>query len=90
MHVADQFVGIEVLVSIEDLADEDAPGLGQLLATDLQKLPKFRLGGLGNGKRCQFIGCAGVGHESSPQTRPVVVLAAECRGQDAIRNGSSF
>ena len=90
MHVADQFVGIEVLVGIEDLAHQDAPGLGQLLATDLQKLPKFRLGGLGNGKRCQLIGCASVGHASIPQTRPVVVLAASYQGRVVIKNASSF
>ncbi len=90
MHVADQFIGIEVLVSIEDLADEHAPGLGQLLATDLEELPKFRFGGLGDGKRCQFDRLCGCRPREQSPDQTIVVLAAECRCQAAIKNGSSF
>jgi hypothetical protein len=45
-EVGDQLVGVEVLVGIEDMANQDAPGFGQLLAPDLQELAElvFRSG----------------------------------------------
>ena len=41
MQVGDQLVGVEVLVRVEDMADEDPPRLGQLLAPDLEELAEL-------------------------------------------------
>ncbi len=79
MHIADQLVGIEMFMRIEDLADEDTPGFGKLLAADLQELPKFRLGAIGDGKRCQLIDCANFGHKHSPEQSPSWPQAAKAR-----------
>ncbi len=52
--IRDQFVRIEVLVMREDVADQDPPGLCELLAPDLQELAELinrRLGRAGGCRR---------------------------------------
>ena len=56
VQVGDQLVGVEVLVRVEDVADQDPPRLGQLLAPDLEELAELLLRALrdqraGRGRR---------------------------------------
>jgi hypothetical protein len=41
VQITEQFVGIKVLVGIEDMANEHPTRLGQLLAADLEKFTEF-------------------------------------------------
>ena len=86
VHVANQLIGVEMLVRIENLPDEYAPGLGQFFSANLEEFSKFRFGGLRDGNRCQVVGCAGICQASNPQTRRFIVLAADCEGQDQFDN----
>ena len=49
MQVADQLVGIEVLVGMKDMVDQHAPALGQFLTANLQELAKLLDRGVGDG-----------------------------------------
>ena len=40
-EVGDEFVGVEVLVVVEDVADQNSAGLGELFASDFEKLTEF-------------------------------------------------
>jgi hypothetical protein len=62
VHISDQFIGIEMLVCIEHLANEDAPGFGELLSPNLKELSELRLGAVGNQNRRQLIDYANIGH----------------------------
>ncbi len=47
VQVGDQLVGVEMLVRVEDMADQDPPRLGQLLAPDLEELAELLFGAFG-------------------------------------------
>ena len=55
VQVADQLVGIEVLVRIEDVLDQHPPALGQLLAPDLQELAELLDRGVGDDQGSEVI-----------------------------------
>ena len=40
-EVGDEFVGVEMLVRVEDVANQDSSGLGELFAADFEKLAEF-------------------------------------------------
>ena len=44
VQVGDQLIGVEMLVRVEDMPNKHPPGLGQLLAPDLQELAELLLG----------------------------------------------
>ena len=67
VQVANQLVGIEVLVGIEDMTDQDPPGLGQLLAADLQEFAEFLDRRLRNRHGSQLIALR-FRHDSDPRT----------------------
>jgi hypothetical protein len=88
VQVADQLVGIEMLVGVEDVIDEDPSSFGQLLTPDLQELAEFLDRRTGNGQGCQLI-ALGFRHDRSPWSRP----PAGCLGigwGSRIDNDSSF
>ena len=45
VQFGDQFIGVEVLVRVEDMANQDAPLLGELFTANFKKLAKFVFGG---------------------------------------------
>ena len=50
-EIGHKLVGIEVLMGIEDMADQHTTGRGQLLTPDLQELTELFLGAVGGGDR---------------------------------------
>jgi hypothetical protein len=70
VHVTDQFVGIEMLVCIENLPDQNAPRFGELFAPNLKKLSELRLRAVRNRNRRQLIDYASVGHKRSSDYFP--------------------
>lgn len=76
MHVADELVGVEMLVRVKDLAHQNASGFRQLFAPDFQEFTKLRLWAFGHGKWCQFIGGAAIGHLYVPETLTSLTAAA--------------
>ncbi len=86
MQISNQLVGVEVLVSVEDVTHEHAPGAGQLFAPNLEELAKFLLGRRGDGEWCKFF-CAGLGHEDILRgSRPAELNCAQ--GRAMIKNHS--
>ena len=55
MQVAKELVGVEVLVRIENVAHKNPPGLGQLLAADLEKFAEFLDRRIRNRQRRQMV-----------------------------------
>ncbi len=53
VQVGHEFIGIEVLMGIEDMADKHAPGLGELFAANLQEFAELLLGRLADRQRHQ-------------------------------------
>ncbi len=41
VQIANQLVSIKVFMCIEDMPDQHAPGLGELLAADFEELAEF-------------------------------------------------
>ena len=92
VHVGDQLVGVEMLVRVKDVADEDATRLGQFLAANFQKLAELLFRAFGNQEWAKGLGirhkrCSS-GDHSTPSlsgTRPVresitiVILATHTR-----------
>ena len=46
MQVGDQLIGVEMLVRVEDMAHENPPRLGELLAPDLEELAELLFGAI--------------------------------------------
>ena len=70
VQVANQLVGVEVLVGIENMADQCTPGAGQLLAPNLEKFAKFLLRSRGNGQRHKFFSGVSATRRSSRSLVP--------------------
>ena len=62
MYVTDKLVGVEMLVRVKNLANQNASRFGQLFAPNFQEFAKFRLRAFGYGKWYQFVGGAAIGH----------------------------
>ena len=82
LQFINQLVGVEMLVGREDVSNQDAPGLGQLLASDFEKLAKLVFRTIRNGDRSQW---RGIGHGWLP-------LAAERveRNRDLTRRADDL
>ena len=64
VKVADKFLGVEVLMRIEHVTDQEPPRLGELLAANLEKLAEFFFRSFRNRHRRQRLG---VGHGGLPR-----------------------
>ncbi|GAC1467664.1 MAG: hypothetical protein NVSMB9_09530 [Isosphaeraceae bacterium] len=64
MKLGDEFIGVKVLMSIEDVPHQDATWLGQFLPPDFQEFAEFILRPFGDRDGTDFIG---IGHVLHPR-----------------------
>ncbi len=73
MQVTDQFVGVEMLMRVKDVIDEDTPSFGQLVTADLQELAELLDRRTGDSERSQLIALS-FRHDGIPRSSPRALL----------------